>query len=420
MRASQGWSSKRSLVTASILASTGLAACGDDAGVVGGDCEQGKVCEASSPRSSDENAGVIDEDCEQGEDCEAPSLPPTIDSVDILLVVDNSKSIEPAAAQIKAELPRLINAIVTGHDGDTSFPAASSVHVGVTTSSVGPLDIDLAECLGQGGGEFLKPAEVGVTCDVSYPGFLAFEQGSATLATVDTVSCVPLVPPGGCGFEQPLEAGLRAVSPAIDHRTAFINGSGVGDTTNAGFLREDSLLVVVVVTDEDDCSIEGGSRFFHDPNALGENVRCALSATSLYDVNRYVEGFRGLRQGNDNVIFAVIGGVPAYFVSEEVTADFDLASDEGAAAYFARVQSDPRMTPVADGDPYDPSTLIKPACKQNGLTATPPVRLLEMAAAFGPRGVLGSVCADDYGHTTGRLIRAIGQRMTEAAESAVH
>ena len=60
----------------------------------------------------------------------------------------------------------------------------------------------------------------------------------------------------GCGYEQPLEAALKALWPATDTSVEFLYGEGHGAGTNAGFLRDDSLLIVVVITDEDDCSAE--------------------------------------------------------------------------------------------------------------------------------------------------------------------
>src|SRR5262249_25630381 len=59
----------------------------------------------------------------------------------------------------------------------------------------------------------------------------------------DTFSCMASVGDGGCGFEQQLESVHRA-----------LERSTVAADVNAGFLRDDALLAVVWVTDEDDCS----------------------------------------------------------------------------------------------------------------------------------------------------------------------
>ena len=57
----------------------------------------------------------------------------------------------------------------------------------------------------------------------------------------DVFSCYADVGIHGCGFEQQLEAGRKALNPSET-------------PVNKGFFRDDGFLAVVVVTDEDDCS----------------------------------------------------------------------------------------------------------------------------------------------------------------------
>jgi hypothetical protein len=57
-----------------------------------------------------------------------------------------------------------------------------------------------------------------------------------------TLACRANVGTSGPGFEMPLYAGMLAL------------GDRVADGSNAGFLRDDALLAVVMITDEDDCS----------------------------------------------------------------------------------------------------------------------------------------------------------------------
>jgi hypothetical protein len=66
----------------------------------------------------------------------------------------------------------------------------------------------------------------------------------------------------GCGFEQHIEAAKRALSPT--------------NTANAGFLRSDSLLAIVIIADEDDCSMSHSSLLGPDVNTLGpqQSFRC--------------------------------------------------------------------------------------------------------------------------------------------------
>ena len=71
-------------------------------------------------------------------------------------------------------------------------------------------------------------------------------------------SCIAGLGINGCGFEQPLEAALKALSPAAPNAstgaayrppTFFRNTFGHGDGANDGFVREGTLLAVVVVSD---------------------------------------------------------------------------------------------------------------------------------------------------------------------------
>ena len=58
----------------------------------------------------------------------------------------------------------------------------------------------------------------------------------------------------GCPYPQPLEAARRALTKAQDPN----------DPDNAGFLRSDATLDVVIITNEDDCSVPETSDLF-DP-----------------------------------------------------------------------------------------------------------------------------------------------------------
>jgi hypothetical protein len=361
---------------------------------------------------------LVASNCPGAKDCKATSQPLSeIDTVDILLVVDNSPSMSGKIQELKKELPRLLNAIVTGESEDFKFPRAQSVHVAVATSDMGANGTEgISNCSGLGNdGLFVQPGKAGVSCETMYPSYFAFEGGPAATATVDSVSCVPLsvFDDGGCGFEQPLEAALKALEPASSPIT-FLAGHGHGSDENAGFLRKNSLLVVVVVSDEDDCSANNGQLFTppslldpSDPLASeGLNTRCALHTDQLYNVDRYIYGLRALRPHNDNVIFATIGGVPADLVSGNGTPKFDL------------VLADPRMQNVTDdrGTPDNPSDDgLRPSCMTADGPSFPPRRLVEVAKGFGVDGVIGSLCDDDFGATTGRIIEAIGGRMVIAS-----
>jgi hypothetical protein len=393
-------------------------------------------------------------DCAQGAVC-GSQQPLHIDAVDILLVVDDSASMLPEANALKAELPRLVNAIISGHDAVMTFPAASSVHVGVVTTDMGagagapdddrraapPCDRAAGDCssvqrspycsVAGDDGVLVQPGAAGVTCLEADPGYIAYSAGQSEQVTASTLACVPVVlaegAAHGCGFEQPLEAALKALTPAGVHDPRFFTGHGHGDRENAGFLRKDSLLVVVVISDEDDCSASDTNIFAlsfeaSEPYKREDlNLRCYYNPDKLYPVERYVGSLKALRAGNDNVVFAAIAGIPPALTAPELRASFDLDDQSQRDNYYDAILGAGAMQRQLDPDslPGSGNGRMRPSCTmQRGddmRSAEPPSRLVETARGFGEQGVLGSICSDDFGDTTGQLIRAIGAKLSVAA-----
>jgi hypothetical protein len=394
---------------------------------------------------TNEDPEPIASNCEDPDGCLATPQPlEKIDAVDILLVVDNSGSAADDLEAFKQQLPRLLNALVTGSGEDASFPPAASVHVGVVTSDMGLAGVpDIEKCVGLGDdGIFVRPNDAELSCERSYPGYLTFDGGPAALATVETVGCVPSLGSEGCGFEQPLEASLKALWPANDDTIAFatVEGQGArghgGDGENQGFLRDDSLLVVVIVTDEDDDSTN--DPLVHMPNSYldpnnpehavllgqGLNVRAALNRDRLYPVERYVAGLKQLHADHpDRVLFAAVAGFPADLLTPGGRALHEIEDDAERNQAYDALLADERMQIRIDHegteDPQDDR--LVPSCDRSAVDpaqpriAFPPVRLVNVARGFGRQGVLGSICSDDFGDATGMLLRAIGMRLTAAA-----
>lgn len=373
-------------------------------------------------------AKLVASNCEMGSCLKTAAL--KIDAVDILLVVDDSRSVISKAKQLKAELPRLLTAITTGEADDVSFPPAKSVHVAVTTTDMGgAYENSGPSCYGSGqDGVFLKPGDRGVTCDIAYPGYLSYEAESVSSAT-ESASCVPLVYPEygsdrwpGCGYEQPLEAALKSVWSEQNTALSFTEGAGHGDGKNAGFLRDNSLLIVVVVSDEDDCSVSDRGLLRvaapHPYDSEPVNLRCYLHPEKLQAPSRYIDHLKALRPNNDNVIFTVIGGIPPEMASDDFRSKYDFTMPEQADQYFADILDAGTMQEAAievDGS----FGRLQPSCSVtiDGQTheATPPRRLVEVARGFGAQGVLGSICAEEFGTTTGQLIRAVAEKLNADA-----
>jgi hypothetical protein len=303
-------------------------------------------------------------------------------------------------------------------DGALDWLPITDLQVGVITTDLGTGGFAVPTCSDAARGDdgvlrtVARPERP--DCAPSYPSFLRYQPGGAVTpeALAFDLACVAEVGTGGCGFEQTLEAALKALSPAAPTSytgasyiaPSFSGGTrGHGDGLNRGFVRDDTLLAVLVLTDEEDCSARDASLF--DPSspdygATDLNLRCAVHQdAALHPIERYVTGLRALRAGRPDLLaFAVIGGVPADLAEP-------VASDDG----YARLLADPRMAERID--PEAPSRLA-PSCDVAGRgLAFPPRRLVHVARGLGAaRSTVQSICQESLAPATGAIARLLGAR----------
>jgi hypothetical protein len=190
------------------------------------------------------------------------------DKVDILFMIDNSPG-EPYKKELADRFPALIKAL----DGAAALGLKASYHIGVVTSDLGagPYTLNEGQCHPGGDGGKLQTGPAagstlppGVDCQsFSLSGgvrYIDYDQIAGTTNVVGVpdlataYGCMAAVGDAGCGFEHQLESTYRALHDGIPE--------------NAGFLRDDALLVVYFVTDEDDCSAPPDGDLF-DPSPDG-------------------------------------------------------------------------------------------------------------------------------------------------------
>lgn len=171
------------------------------------------------------------------------------DKVDLLLVVDNSASMTDKSALLAASVGPLLRRLA----------AVGDLHVGVISSSLGSLGADTCP----DDGDRNQRAHLLTRGAASPPanGVLTSAAGVDALVS-ETEAVVRGVGQAGCGFEATLEAAYRfLVQPdpwervVIDSSTNRAKYSGVDATLLAqrkAFLRPDSLVIVLALTDEDD------------------------------------------------------------------------------------------------------------------------------------------------------------------------
>jgi len=269
-----------------------------------------ELCDNQADDDGDGDVDCDDADCASDAACAANNVNnsnnvnnQTSDTrnVDLMFVIDTSLSMEDYQILLGANLPNLVQTLAGATGG------MPNLHVGFVTPDLGSSPYNIPSCERPGGdaGRYQKGvnnscanpvgqtylvdvAPAGCTvektdaegeptvctahdcvqanCDVAAFTDLegvASEPEGLTLAVdengcprcrnydgepLDNVlACMSSLGTDGCGFEQPLEAMKLAIT------------DWSGD--NAWFLREDAYLAVVILTDEDDCSVKQAEFF---------------------------------------------------------------------------------------------------------------------------------------------------------------
>jgi len=393
------------------------------------------------PAGSGGGTGARPEGCSRGGVCTEIEVT-NIDKVDLLFAIDNSSSMAEEQAALTEQFPRLLQRLTTGDrdgDGEQDFPPAKDVHLGVVSSDLGTVGIsDYEGCSRLGDDGVLQNRPRLGSCKASYPPFLVYNAGiNTSLDVAQDFACIATLGTAGCGFEQPLDSALKALWPGADDRITFLadtNGGGArghGDAENAGFLRNDpvmgrSLIAVVVVSDDDDCS-HLDSSFLRPPTQLdpsvpsdaqlleqGPNARCGLNPDKLFPTSRYVDALRALRADSEElVVFAAIVGVPPATVGADVLAITDFNSADDRAEFYDRIANHQAMQPVLDdrGTPDVLDDRMRPSCETSHGPAFPPHRIVEVAKGFGANGIVQSSCEDDYAPAIDAIVNRIAPNL---------
>jgi hypothetical protein len=170
--------------------------------------------------------------------------------VDLLFVIDNSGSMADEQINLVNSFPSFIDEI------QTQLEDADGYHIGIITSDLYVYD---QGCLQEGA---MVTATGGADSSGAVCGPYAESHRYMTeLDDLDqTFACAGQVGSGGDGNERPMQTMIAALSPAM-------NGPG---GCNEGFLRDDALLVIVHITDEEDDHEIDGCAQLPQPGSNGE------------------------------------------------------------------------------------------------------------------------------------------------------
>ena len=264
----------------------------------------------------------------------------SVDKIDLLFMVDNSASMADKQDILRDAVPVLVSRLtsplcvdpITGvptgekgtcTKGEPEFQAVADIHVGIVTSSLGAhagsrcadaASNDRAHLLGK-----IRPVGSARAFDVAQTwngsGFLAWDSAQTAQpapGVKDPVAfqstfqnMIEAAGETGCGFEASLESWYRFLidpEPPLnvtkDAAQHSVRGSALvtnadGSTTCNGcdlellaqrkaFLRPDSLVAIIMLSDENDCSVrDDGVGWFVTTDSDGFRVPRATAACAM-------------------------------------------------------------------------------------------------------------------------------------------
>jgi hypothetical protein len=261
--------------------------------------------------------------------------------VDLLFMIDNSPSMAPIQQNLLKNFPLLIEALRSHKLGpetpgqpctaqDRRKCNIPDVQIGVISSDIGAGNypgINTCETPGGDGGRLQNKARGSAGCPTPKDPFIKYiggqtniqnGQGSAIEQVKNAFKCIAFLGDAGCGFEHVLEATRRALDPKLN--------------VNPNFVRQGAFLVVVWITNEDDCSAQKSQLFdpsqqgltdplgplqsfrctefgfVCDEKALrqpGQKHHCVPGLDWLYKVEDYVKFFEGLKPPGRTILFSI-------------------------------------------------------------------------------------------------------------------
>jgi hypothetical protein len=332
--------------------------------------------------------------------------------VDILFMVDDSSSMEVAQTTLAAGLPAFMN-VLKGLRG-----GLPDLHVGVVTADMGAGDGSITGCMGNGKNGVFRFAPTGsCTATTLQPGatYITDTGGSSPTTNfsaadiTNVLQCLIKLGASGCGFEQQLASVTRA-----------LGADGAGPPAeNAGFLRSDAYLAIVMLTNEDDCSAPSVNSILYDTNSntmlasqVGPpgNFRCnefghlcsrnggpptpplrlSLNPTDLTTTVSYDDCVSSEGMGLLTAIDVFVQRVKA--LKADPANQIVVASIQGPTTpYVERWLA----APIPDTGPWPQITHSCDGGAAVGF-ADPGIRMQQFAQAFGANGLEYSICSNDF------------------------
>lgn len=316
--------------------------------------------------------------------------------LDVLFLIDNSDSMKDKQDNLIQNFPVFMRVL----EGSVPPGSALDAHIGVVSSDLGVASDRIGNCSTRGGDNGGLQSQPRGACLAGPRGsyISTAASGNNFDGTIEDVfSCIAALGTKGCGFEHQLAAVRRALGGDPDVPAP---------PENAGFLRDDARLGVIVITDEDDCSAPNGSDLFTSdttvygpvdsyrcneyghlcggappPRAAVSGLTCESNETGtgrLIEVGEFLDFFRSLKPDPDLLRVAVVAGPPSPYGTMEVT------QTDGTVA-----------------------TEVSPSCSSAVGNAAPAVRLKQLIDGLGRNGLFETICRDDFGQAMQHIAEAL-------------
>lgn len=313
------------------------------------------------------------------------------DDVDLLFLIDDSGSMALAQGGLTScfggvGAPIIFEQIDLDGDGIPDREAVGDAHVGFISTDMGSGGYRQQTCHEPAAGDdgLLQryPSGNVAGCDESYPLYLEWRSGDDLGVLQQDFACLATLGTSGCGFEQHFASLRRAL---VDHA----NGA------NRGFLRDDSMLAIVIQSDEDDGTVrpDPQSRRIFDPDAtdLGPtNLRAFLHPELLVPPDEIARQLAAVRSDPSHLVIGARVGVP---VSSDT--DCRLAPPADLDCLLA----EPSMAVAIDDSPQGKGERLRPSCDGMGTgEGFPARRILEVLRELqrgGAQVAVRSICEVD-------------------------
>jgi hypothetical protein len=329
--------------------------------------------------------------------------------LDILFMIDNSQSMQPLQQKLLDNFPTFMDRLKMIPDGNGGM-GLPDVHVGVVSSDTGPGVFDLPDrhCayLGDQGMFQSQPRTPCTTAPLpADQHYLAAAQNQAqknyTGDITDAFKCIAALGDQGCGFEGQLKSVRWALDP---------NYPPPG---NEGFLRDDAYLGVILITNEDDCSVPDDSTLIDPTQELMSDPLGPLWSFRCNEFGHLCNGQPPPRGASTNLTNCVSNDDGPWPAGAKPTDRLTRVADE--VAFLKSLKQDPNQILVAaitgpvmpygvqmvsrttsHGVTEDQPDTLHSCMQSSGEYADPSIRIQQWVQAFGSHGLLLPICAATF------------------------